>query len=40
MTDFGRDVLEVIEPVSTRTVPLCQGSCPLLYFSLFFRWAG
>ena len=20
--------------------PLCQGSCPLLYFSLFFRWAG
>ena len=22
------------------TFPLCQGSCPLLYFSLFFRWAG
>ena len=21
-------------------IPLCQGSCPLLYFSLFFRWAG
>ena len=20
--------------------PLCQGSCPLLYFSLIFRWAG
>ncbi len=20
--------------------PLCQGSCPLLYFSLFRRWAG
>ena len=20
--------------------PLCQGSCPLLYFSLFLRWAG
>jgi len=20
--------------------PLCQGCCPLLYFSLFFRWAG
>jgi hypothetical protein len=20
-------------------VPLCQGSCPLLYFSLIFRWA-
>ena len=20
--------------------PLCQGSCPLLYFSLFFGWAG
>jgi len=19
--------------------PLCQGSCPLLYFSLIFRWA-
>ena len=23
-----------------RGFPLCQGSCPLLYFSLFFRWAG
>jgi len=22
------------------TLPLCQGCCPLLYFSLFFRWAG
>jgi poly(3-hydroxybutyrate) depolymerase len=20
--------------------PLCQGCCPLLYFSLIFRWAG
>jgi hypothetical protein len=25
-----------IGPVS----PLCQGCCPLLYFSLFLRWAG
>jgi transposase len=22
------------------TLPLCQGCCPLLYFSLIFRWAG
>ena len=22
-----------------RRGPLCQGSCPLLYFSLIFRWA-
>ena len=26
--------------LSPRRLPLCQGSCPLLYFSLFFRWAG
>jgi len=25
-------------PRST-SIPLCQGSCPLLYFSLIFRWA-
>jgi transposase len=23
-----------------REFPLCQGCCPLLYFSLIFRWAG
>ena len=22
------------------TSPLCQGCCPLLYFSLFLKWAG
>ena len=26
--------------MSPAACPLCQGSCPLLYFSLFFRWAG
>ena len=30
----------VIADARAAVGPLCQGSCPLLYFSLFFRWAG
>jgi len=26
--------------LSDLDLPLCQGCCPLLYFSLIFRWAG
>ena len=29
-----------VEKVDKSGHPLCQGCCPLLYFSLIFRWAG
>ena len=46
MLAFGTPVLAdqtkaTIEDIYVdRIYPLCQGSCPLLYFSLIFRWAG
>ena len=39
--EFDFDVaLAALQDGQGLTGPLCQGSCPLLYFSLFFRWAG
>jgi len=36
---FSRTATDLEKACRTRR-PLCQGSCPLLYFSLFLRWAG
>jgi len=40
----GRHALYILQQVfsnlSPIDPPLCQGCCPLLYFSLIFRWAG
>jgi hypothetical protein len=33
------DLVGTVDPAIAR-FPLCQGSCPLLYFSLIFRRAG
>jgi hypothetical protein len=35
------DILGFKELINDKSAvtPLCQGSCPLLYFSLIFRWA-
>jgi hypothetical protein len=35
-----KDVHVVGQPIKKCAGPLCQGCCPLLYFSLIFRWAG
>ena len=36
----GYDLATVHAILDAGPIPPCQGSCPLLYFSLFFRWAG
>ena len=38
----SKDIGEGMDKIIARIAedPLCQGSCPLLYFSLIFRWAG
>ena len=37
---FVNDMVLLKRATGSLAAPLCQGCCPLLYFSVIFRWAG